>query len=448
MNAAPQSVADSALGGYLHARVQRAQQTLSATDWRQYLGALQELPALLRENGLAQSLGFLALQAQKKPGVARLLADWLGPEQGEGGLAGLCEAQADTGLKPLRDVRGPHYPHNSRMAVREVQRLLRSAKALHALLGISLRPEQSASPPAAPLALAAQTQVFGPNGLCPDQHEHLGLVWRYAGLPDAPAGSGQPAGHYKAEHIADVLALAAKAWGDTAHAALYQRAYGRWQTWLHGRASHCEVQVAGRLQLGLGSPTVFETQVLLHPVHGLPYIPGSTLKGALRAHLGARVNAHLADTASDVGDAGDASAQAAHSLTNMMRDLFGEQRDDGTGNAGELTLLDAWWIPGSGKPLVREVETPHHAAYYAGRTDVASAFDSPIPVPQLATEGRFLLAIAHTRIGKAWADHVLEWLLAALADPAIGGLGAKAFSAGGGRLHRVPPVAPVARVGH
>ncbi len=445
MSTASPPVADTAHAAGLHARVQRSRRSLDVRDWGHYLGALQDLPAVLRENGLAQTLGFLALQAQAKAGVARLLADWLGPDQGEGGLAGLCEAEGAAGLKLLRDVRGPHYTHASRLAMGEVKRLLRSATALDGGPAADLpstppSPPPSPPPAAAVPALADQTVVFGRKGLGADGHQHPGLVWRFAGLPNAPADGASPAGHYKADHIAELIGLTGEHWPKTAHALFYQSAYWRWHAWLRTRASHCEAQVAGRLQLGTGSPTVFETQVLLHPVHGMPYLPGSTLKGALRAHLDARIEAR-SPALSAAGDA-DKEKENTTALAQMMCALFGEQLDDGTGNAGALTLLDAWWIPGSGKPLVREVETPHHSAYYAGRADVASAFDSPIPVAQLATEGRFLLAIAHARAGQAWADEALDWLLAALGDPAMGGLGSKAFSAGGGRLHRVAPTIP------
>lgn len=434
MNTATQSVADTAHAAGLHARVQRARHSLPVRDWGHYLGTLQQLPALLRENGLAQTLGFLALQASAKPGVARLLADWLGPDQGEGGLAGLCESKYATGLKLLRDVRGPHYTHASRLAMGEVKRLLRSATALD---GAPPADPPSSSSAAAIPALADRRDVFGRQRLGPDGRQHPGLVWRFAGLPNAPASGASPAGHYKADHIAEVIELTSKHWSDTVHAQFYKRAFQRWQAWVHTRASHCEAKVAGRLQLGSGSPTVFETQVLLHPVHGMPYLPGSTLKGALRAHLDARIKARspALPAAGDV----DAEKENAATLAQMMSTLFGEQCNDGPGNAGALTILDAWWIPGSGKPLVREVETPHHSDYYAGRTSVASAFDSPIPVAQLATEGRFLLAIAHARVGQAWAQEALDWLLAALGDPTMGGLGSKAFSAGGGRLHRIAP---------
>ncbi|WP_242865898.1 type III-B CRISPR module RAMP protein Cmr6 [Desnuesiella massiliensis] len=46
-----------------------------------------------------------------------------------------------------------------------------------------------------------------------------------------------------------------------------------------------EVKVLNRLIVGLGESTVFETDIKLHHTYGVPYIPGSTLKGCFRTHI-------------------------------------------------------------------------------------------------------------------------------------------------------------------
>ena len=88
---------------------------------------------------------------------------------------------------------------------------------------------------------------------------------------------------------------------------------------------------------------------------------------------------------------------------------------------------------------MREVETPHHSAYYSGTQPTPTAFDSPTPVAQLAIVGSFSVCIPEEGIGREWADKLADWLCLALGDTERGGLGGKAFSAGYGRLIRVEP---------
>jgi len=44
-----------------------------------------------------------------------------------------------------------------------------------------------------------------------------------------------------------------------------------------------EMQTASRLAIGLGNETVLENSMTLHHIYGVPYIPGSALKGIFRA---------------------------------------------------------------------------------------------------------------------------------------------------------------------
>ena len=68
---------------------------------------------------------------------------------------------------------------------------------------------------------------------------------------------------------------------------IYRDAYRRWIRETSDKASFAGWfgQLDGtRLFIGLGMAHVLETQVCRHPVYGIPYIPGSALKGLARAN--------------------------------------------------------------------------------------------------------------------------------------------------------------------
>ena len=44
-----------------------------------------------------------------------------------------------------------------------------------------------------------------------------------------------------------------------------------------------ELKLNWRLIVGLGNESVYETGMTFHPIYGIPYIPGSSLKGVLRS---------------------------------------------------------------------------------------------------------------------------------------------------------------------
>jgi CRISPR-associated protein Cmr6 len=117
-----------------------------------------------------------------------------------------------------------------------------------------------------------------------------------------------------------------------------------------------EAETSGRFVSGLGGAHPFETGFVWHRVLGVPYLPGSGVKGAVRAWtehwLGER----------------DAAGR-----------LFG-----GPGGMGALVVLDA--LPTKPPALETDVMTPHYGAYY-GEGEPPGDYLSPIPVPFLAVAG-------------------------------------------------------------
>jgi CRISPR-associated protein Cmr6 len=65
--------------------------------------------------------------------------------------------------------------------------------------------------------------------------------------------------------------------------ALVQSTYQRWQAMTEG-AARFEAALQGRMVVGLGGKGAMEFGITLHRVTGLPYIPGSALKGLTRSY--------------------------------------------------------------------------------------------------------------------------------------------------------------------
>jgi len=191
--------------------------------------------------------------------------------------------------------------------------------------------------------------------------------------------------------------------------AVYEKYYQRWaaslkQIGVVGKKAH----VQGRLSIGLGGESVLETAISLHRTYGVPYIPGSALKGLAASYARNR----LAESNWGKG-------------SKYYPVMFGD-----TANAGYLTFFDALYVPGTGhnngQALWPDVITVHHPEYYQGDKPPAD-WDSPTPIPFLSATGDYLIAIGGD---VAWAEKAFEILAWALAEV---GIGAKT-SSGYGRM--------------
>ncbi len=173
-----------------------------------------------------------------------------------------------------------------------------------------------------------------------------------------------------------------------------------------------DAEVTGRMVVGLGTESVLETAIALQRTYGVPYVPGSALKGLAAAYT------------RNYLDPEQWGEQTANYTT-----LFGN-----TTTAGYVHFYDALFVPGTGKgehggPLVPDVITVHHADYYQGKAAPAE-WDSPNPIPMLTATGTYLLALAGP---PAWVSHTFDLLKEALV---VMGIGAKT-SSGYGRMKLV-----------
>lgn len=208
----------------------------------------------------------------------------------------------------------------------------------------------------------------------------------------------------------------------------YIRFYERWRRTLDGNGTQVRyATVTGRIVIGLGAESVLETAVTLHHTYGVPYIPGSALKGLAAAYARQRLDANWRkpEMPSDV--------RAENAVLSPYEILFGT-----TASAGYVTFFDALYVPGTGtagRPLHSDVLTVHHQEYYGGKADASPAdWDSPIPVPFLSATGGYLVALGGA---PAWVERAFQILGLALTEM---GVGAKT-SSGYGRmqLRTAPP---------
>ncbi|MCI5161860.1 MAG: type III-B CRISPR module RAMP protein Cmr6 [Candidatus Electrothrix sp. AX5] len=194
---------------------------------------------------------------------------------------------------------------------------------------------------------------------------------------------------------------------------IYKAAYKRWLSETTDKESfaHWFGKLDGtRLFIGLGMDHVLEAQVCRHPIYGMPYIPGSALKGLARAKAEKYIQ------------------QKQYGITkDVVEILFGTSTDDPKADAGYLIFHDAWWIPkgeeggSEDKPYVPEIVTVHAVEYYKNQGKGAPPhpdMESPNPNQQLAVQGSFYFVIEGV---PQWAKLGRKFLTLALEADGIGG---------------------------
>ncbi|MCW5942897.1 MAG: type III-B CRISPR module RAMP protein Cmr6 [Fimbriimonadaceae bacterium] len=206
----------------------------------------------------------------------------------------------------------------------------------------------------------------------------------------------------------------------------YRSAYTRWNQAL-AEASFWtfEATLKTRLTIGLGVANPSENGIALQRTFGVPVIPGSTIKGALRSCAFELCGLH--DNVKPQWKREEAPVAARPAL-----EVFGA-----ADAMAAVTCFDAWWVP-TGKPFCVETWTPHHQKYMTQGADLPLESDDPNPIGLFAVPKG-----AKFRFAFQVPDPQAEWI-AALADVVRlaleRGLGAK-HSQGYGRF-TVPELVP------
>ena len=195
---------------------------------------------------------------------------------------------------------------------------------------------------------------------------------------------------------------------EIAPGSFYHNAYQRWRTATADplRFRQPVLALESRLFIGLTGGGMLETGCAISHSYGMPYIPGSSVKGVVRGHV--------------------RGSLFGQQHPEVIAELFGADADpDGShpaGLSGLISFHDAWWVPGSADhPLVEEIVTTHHLEYYGSEgATPATDFDSPIPNAQIAVQGRFLFVLEGPPDALGWLDLAERMLIAALSNRGIG----------------------------
>jgi CRISPR-associated protein Cmr6 len=193
---------------------------------------------------------------------------------------------------------------------------------------------------------------------------------------------------------------------------MYRAYFQRWyDTFQHANIAMRSYKTEGRLIIGIGDASVRDIGISLNHTYGVPYIPGSSLKGIVSSYI-------LGLNDSNWDDSSD-----------NYQNLFGTQA-----LAGGVSFMDALWNPtdltDDESPLEVDVINPHHQLYYNPLSNASpDDFEGPIPNQFLTVKNQqhFVVPIYGD---VAWVDIAFSMLTQALFSK---GIGAKT-NAGYGRM--------------
>src|SRR6266568_3398010 len=188
--------------------------------------------------------------------------------------------------------------------------------------------------------------------------------------------------------------------------ALTQSAYARWRAMISAMGViPFHAALDWRIVIGLGGESVLETDITLHHLYGIPFIPGSALKGLTRAYVTGEIEGYKSDKIDNDNE--------------EVQRIFGSQE-----HAGTALFFDAMPLNGEVQFVV-DIMNPHYPDYYGG-TKPPTNDQSPIPVTFLTvTDTTFTFALASRDAGKEQhmkdVEQVKGWLQEALQKYGVGG---------------------------
>lgn len=218
--------------------------------------------------------------------------------------------------------------------------------------------------------------------------------------------------------------------------ALMQANYRRWEALVRASGGLAfTVITAERLVAGLGASHVLETALTLDRNTGLPYLPGSSVKGLTRAwgliEVAAQFGITLTDDNADteplnqlaellisekdddlfkkLEQLGPISEDAEQSV-KWFRFIFGSQA-----NAGAVCFLDAVYAGNTAPEYAADVMTPHYVKYYTSKgSDSPAEDDNPNPVSFITVDRGNVFAFGLVLRDTAFANQPPEILKIAL----------------------------------
>lgn len=166
----------------------------------------------------------------------------------------------------------------------------------------------------------------------------------------------------------------------------------------------------GRMVVGLGGTSVYETSITLHHIYGIPYIPASSIKGVVRSWIIQQIiypNLLEEDKTFEQLEPKEQNKklEKAAMQGNVFAAIFGtdDNASDSKAHRGNIIFFDAF--PTSEPSIEVDIMTPHYSDYY-GDTDnkkqkAPTDTESPIPIPFLtvAKDTKFQFIIGKQKGG-------------------------------------------------
>lgn len=172
---------------------------------------------------------------------------------------------------------------------------------------------------------------------------------------------------------------------------LVQAIYRRWQALLTAqKATQFDAPLEWRMVVGLGGESVLETDITLHHLYGIPFIPGSALKGLTRAFASAQKEYAVPADKPEAERKPSLEEKTDH--PDIQR-IFGTQD-----RAGTVLFFDAF--PANGQyTFAIDIMNPHYPDYYSslqsGAIKVPANNQSPNPITFLTIQDAvFTFALA------------------------------------------------------
>lgn len=136
-----------------------------------------------------------------------------------------------------------------------------------------------------------------------------------------------------------------------------------------------DATVDWRLIVGLGGEHVQETNMTLHHIYGIPYIPGSAVKGVL-SHWWFQELQEEKDFIDDKGNVKQTEAMKDSDYLDYIK-AFGSQKQ-----RGEVQFLDAY---PEKVQFATDIMNPHYPDYYSGNKPPTD-HQNPVPINFLTVE--------------------------------------------------------------
>jgi CRISPR-associated protein Cmr6 len=175
-----------------------------------------------------------------------------------------------------------------------------------------------------------------------------------------------------------------------------------------------EMQCASPLAIGTGAKSVLEVGLSFQVPYGLPYLPGSSLKGAMRRAAADALN--ITDELTEDKDAKRSGYSPEKKLSEwgvnsedakirLWAEIFGTVEA-----AGAFEVFDAWLVPTS-KPMMLDTVTVHFGEYYKSKGKKPPRDgDAPNPIAMLAVRPKTKFLFAVQACDQASAESTAEIL--------------------------------------